>query len=98
MFTTARLDLAVYVFKSDELSGRHARSGFTQIRVERKMLNLLLLEITFVIGLERRAVHAAAVVGVPAEIRIFLSLDATVELEELNINGVFGDGRCLLLC
>lgn len=94
MFTTSCFDLAVDVLKCDKLSSRHSWGCFTQVRVERQMLNLLLLEIVFVIRLKWWAVHAAIVGCVPAKIWVFFPLDATVEFEEFNINSIFNDSWC----
>jgi hypothetical protein len=55
------------------------------------MLDLLLLQIVFVVGLEGGAVDAAAVVGVPAEIRILFPLDSAVLFEQFHVYSVLGD-------
>lgn len=62
MILTARADFAIDVFEGDELSAVNARRLFAEIRVERQMLNLLLLEKGGVVRFESRAVEAATIV------------------------------------
>lgn len=97
MFPTASFYLALDIFERDVLSAIHSRRLFSQIRVERKMFDLLLLEIAFVVRFNWRAVNASTVVRVTAKLLIFLSLNATVMFEQFNVNSVFDQGRRLFL-
>lgn len=90
MTRAARHDLAVDVLEGEELSAVDARGLLSKMRVEREMLDLLLLEICLVIRLDRRTVEAAAVVRVKTEL-VFLSLDSAVQFEQLHIDSIFGD-------
>lgn len=53
MITAAGFDFAVHVFEGDVLPASHSGRHLTKIRVERKMFDLLLLQISFVVRFNR---------------------------------------------
>lgn len=77
MTLTAGHDLAVNVLEGEKLTAVDTRSLLTKMRVEREMLNLLLLEIVIVVRLKRRTVKASAVVWMKAQL-VFLSFDSSI--------------------
>lgn len=94
MVATAFFDFAVEVLEGDVLAAVDARRLFAEIRVERQMLDLHLLQIVRVVRLERGAVQAAAAVVVSAQLFVLLPLDPAVQFEQLHVHRVFlDDGR-----
>lgn len=78
MLSAASFDSAIDVFERHKLATIYARCLFTEIRMEREMLDLLLWEISCIVRFKRWAMNATAIVRVTTQLLVFLAVNPSV--------------------
>jgi hypothetical protein len=62
MIATARFDFAIYIFESHKFTTVYARCHLTQVRMEREMLDFLLLQIILIVRFQRWTMDTPTVI------------------------------------